>query len=100
MAFQTPFSGANTCKLSFFPLPQTIRKWNDLSDSLIASAEMWDDCVAKLTTLVRARGKSSPVKGLNGHFGVSTVKYSNSDSVMMCLFRACAPIPQLEASLV
>ena len=75
MAFLTPFSDAKTCKLSFFPLPQTIREWNDLPDSLIAFAEMSVDCMAKFSSLVRARDKSLPAKGLvrNGHFGVSTV---------------------------
>ena len=43
----------NTYKNSFFP--QTIRDWNDLPDSLISSAELPDDCVSKLTSLVRAR---------------------------------------------
>ena len=38
---------------SFFP--QTIRDWNALPDSLISSAEDAEDCVAKFTSLVRAR---------------------------------------------
>ena len=40
-------------KGSFFP--QTIRDWNALSDSLISSAEDAEDCVAKFTSLMRAR---------------------------------------------
>ena len=40
-------------KGSFFPL--TIRDWNALPDSLISSAEDAEDCVAKFTSLVRAR---------------------------------------------
>ena len=35
--------------------PQTIRDWNALPDSLISSAEDAEDCVAKFTSLVRAR---------------------------------------------
>ena len=31
------------------------RGWNTLSDSLISSAEVAEDCVVKLTSLVRAR---------------------------------------------
>ena len=42
--------------------PQTMSDWNELPDSLISSAEMSDDCVSKFTSLVRARGKSPPVK--------------------------------------
>ena len=38
---------------SFFS--QTIRDWNALPDSLISSAEDAEDCVAKFTSLVRAR---------------------------------------------
>ena len=49
------FRLANTdvYKGSFFP--QTIRDWNALPDSLISSAEDAEDCVAKFTSLVRAR---------------------------------------------
>ena len=53
MAFQTPFANTDVYKDSFFP--QTIRDWNALSDSLISSAEDAEDCVAKFTSLVRAR---------------------------------------------
>ena len=50
MAFQIPIA---VYKGSFFP--QTIRDWNALPDSLISSAEDAEDCVAKFTSLVRAR---------------------------------------------
>ena len=53
MAFQTPIANTDVFKGSFFP--QTIRDWNALPDSLISSAEDAEDCVAKFTSLVRAR---------------------------------------------
>ena len=53
MAFQTPIANTDVYKGSFFP--QTIRDWNALPDSLIWSAEDAEDCVAKFTSLVRAR---------------------------------------------
>ena len=53
MAFQTPIASTEVYKGSFFP--QTIRDWNALPDSLISSAEDAEDCVAKFTSLVRAR---------------------------------------------
>ena len=53
MAFQTPIANTDVCKGSFFP--QTINDWNALPDSLISSAEDAEDCVAKFTSLVRAR---------------------------------------------
>ena len=56
MIFQTPIAivlNTNVYKGSFFP--QTIRDWNALPDSLISSAEDAEDCVAKFTSLVRAR---------------------------------------------
>ena len=53
MAFQTPIANTDVYKGSFFP--QTIRDWNALPDSLISSAEDAEDCVAKFTSLVRAR---------------------------------------------
>ena len=52
MEFQTPIANTDVYKGSFFP--QTIRDWNAL-DSLISSTEDAEDCVAKFTTLVRAR---------------------------------------------
>ena len=53
MAFQTPIANTDVYKGSFFP--QTNRDWNALPDSLISSAEDAEDCVAKFTSLVRAR---------------------------------------------
>ena len=53
MALQTPIANTDVYKGSFFP--QTIRDWNALPDSLISSAEDAEDCVAKFTSLVRAR---------------------------------------------
>ena len=53
MAFQTPIGNTDVYKGSFFP--QIIRDWNALPDSLIPSAEDAEDCVAKFTSLVRAR---------------------------------------------
>ena len=53
MAFRTPIANTDVYKGSFFP--QTIRDWNALPDSLISSAEDAEDCVAKFTSLVRAR---------------------------------------------
>ena len=53
LAFQTPIANTDVYKSSFFP--QTIRDWNALPDSLISSAEDAEDCVAKFTSLVRAR---------------------------------------------
>ena len=52
-AFQTPIANADVYKCSF--CPQTIRDWNVLPDSLISPAEDAEDCVAKFTSLVRAR---------------------------------------------
>ena len=53
MAFQTPIANTDVYKSSFFP--RTIRDWNALPDSLISFAEDAADCVAKFTSLVRAR---------------------------------------------
>ena len=53
MAFQTPTANTDVYKGSFFP--QTIRDWNALPDSLVSSAEGAEDCVARFTSLVRAR---------------------------------------------
>ena len=53
MAFQTPIANTDVYKGSFFP--QTIRDWNTLPDSLISSAEVAEDRVAKFISLVRAR---------------------------------------------
>ena len=53
MAFQTAIANTDVYKGSF--PPQTIKDWNALPDSLISSAEDAEDCVAKFTSLVRAR---------------------------------------------
>ena len=53
MAFQTPIANTYVYEGSFFP--QIIRDWNALPKSLISSAEDAEDCVAKFTSLVRAR---------------------------------------------
>ena len=50
-AFQTPIANTDVYKCSFFP--RTIRDWNVLPDSLISSAEVAEDFVAKFTSLVR-----------------------------------------------
>ena len=52
-AFQTPIANTDVYKCSVFP--QTIRDWNVLPDSLISSAEVAEDCVAKFTSLVTAK---------------------------------------------
>ena len=51
--FRLPLLIADVYKGSFFP--QNIRDWNGFPDSLISSAEDAEDCVAKFTSLVRAR---------------------------------------------
>ena len=53
MAFQTPIANTDVYKDSFFP--RIIKDWNALPDSLISSAEDAEDCVAKFTSLLRAR---------------------------------------------
>ena len=53
VAFQFPIANTDVYKGSCFP--PTIRDWNTLPDSLISSAEDAEDCVAKFTSLVRAR---------------------------------------------
>ena len=53
MAFQTPIANTVVYNGSFFP--KTIRDWNALPDCPISSAEDAGDCVAKFTSLVRAR---------------------------------------------
>ena len=50
---QTLIANTDVYKGSFFP--QTIWDWNALPDSLISSAEDAENCVAKFTSLVRAR---------------------------------------------
>ena len=49
MAFQTPVANTDVYKGSFFP------RLSGIPDSLISSAEDAEDCVAKFTSLVRAR---------------------------------------------
>ena len=51
MAFQIPSASVEAYKCNLFP--QTIRSWNVLPDSLIASAELSDDCVSKFSSIVR-----------------------------------------------
>ena len=53
LAFQIPSASKDVYMYSFFP--QTIRDWNDLTESLISSSELSDDSVSKFTSLVRAR---------------------------------------------
>ena len=52
-SFQTPIANTDVYKCSLFP--QTIRDLNVIPDSLISSAQVAEDCVAKFTSLVRAR---------------------------------------------
>ena len=52
VAFQTPTSGTDIYK-GFFP--HTIRDWNTLPDFVISSDEIMGDCIAKFTSLVKAR---------------------------------------------
>ena len=47
LAFQTPFANTDIYKINF--VPQTIRDWNSLTDSLISAAEGAKDTVAKFT---------------------------------------------------
>ena len=53
VAFQTPIANTDVYKGSFFS--QTIRDGNALPDFLISSAEEAEDCIAKFTSLVRAK---------------------------------------------
>ena len=53
LAFQTHFVNTDIYKSSFFP--QTIRDLNSLKHSLLSAAEGAEDCVAKFTSLLRAR---------------------------------------------
>ena len=55
LAFQIPSASKDVFKYSFFQ--QTIRDWNDLSESLISSSELSDDSVSKFISLVRNRDK-------------------------------------------
>ena len=53
MAFQIPIANTYVYIGSFFP--KIIWDWNALPNSLISSAEDAEDCIAKFTSLVRAR---------------------------------------------
>ena len=53
VVFQTPIASTDAYKGNFFP--QTIKDFNAISDFLISSAEVAEDCAAKFTSLVRAR---------------------------------------------
>ena len=53
LTFQIPSASKDVYKYSFFP--QTIRDWNNLTESLISSSELSDVSVSKFTSLVRAR---------------------------------------------
>ena len=57
LAFQIPSASTDIYKYSSFPLPQTLRDWNDPPESLISSSEqlLSDDGVSKFTSLLRAR---------------------------------------------
>ena len=52
-AFQLPSASIEAYKCSFFT--QTVRDWNDLPDSLFYAAEISDDCVSKIASLVLSR---------------------------------------------
>ena len=52
MAYQISYASKDAYKKSS---PQTIRDWNYLPDSLISAAELSDNYVSKLTSLLRAR---------------------------------------------
>ena len=53
LTFQTPRAKTDIYKGSF--IPQTIRVWNTLPDSVITSVEGAEHDVARFTSLVRAR---------------------------------------------
>ena len=57
MAFQMPYARTDIYKYSFFT--DTVRDWNALPASIISSAESSEDPVARFTSLVRSRDKSS-----------------------------------------
>ena len=57
MAFQMPYARTDIYKYSFFT--DTVRDWNALPASIISSAESSEDPVARFTSLVRPRDKSS-----------------------------------------
>ena len=53
LAFQTPLTGTDIYKSSFFP--QIIRDWNSLTDFLISASECAEDSVTTFSSLMRAR---------------------------------------------
>ena len=53
LTLRTPTAKADIYKGSF--VPQTIRDWNALTDSIISSAEFAEDGMARFTSLVNAR---------------------------------------------
>ena len=53
MVFQTFIVGTDNYKSSF--VPRTVSDWKVLPESVISLAGIADDCVAKFTSLVRAR---------------------------------------------
>ena len=55
MAFQTPIANTDVYKGSLPPPPTDYRGWNARPDSLNSFAEDAEDCIAKFTSLVRAR---------------------------------------------
>ena len=80
MAFQIPSTSKDAYKNSLFP--QTIRNWNDLSDSLISSAELLDDCLSLLLLReLRTNFPQSQPLVNDCHFGISPVNYSDSEGL-------------------
>ena len=55
MAFQTSIANTDVYKGTCSFYSRTIRDWNALPDSLISSAEDAEDCVAKFTSLLKAK---------------------------------------------
>ena len=86
-AFQTPIANTDVYKCIF--CPETMRDWNVLPDSLISSAEDAEDCVAKFTSLVKARDglPLSQVLVNDCRFGVSPVTYP--DSFLLSVSQEC-----------
>ena len=74
MAFQTPTDGTDIYKGSFFP--QNIRDRNNLPESVNISSEIADECVAKFTSLVRAR--TQYILGPRWELGTYFLNYRSS----------------------
>ena len=51
--FQVPYARTDAYRHSFFP--ETIRDWNALPASTVSSAECSEDCISRLTSLMRSR---------------------------------------------